>query len=76
MFSINELIAWEYKKLNNFVFLNDMADEMRLDHSNFRKFVLKHDLQISKVVNPKRGNQKCLALTQKDARRAIKLKMG
>ncbi len=64
------------KERTRYVFLNDLAKEMRLDHSNFRKFILKHNVPMEKIQNPIQNNQKCLALTHEDAKRVIKLKMG
>ncbi len=64
------------KTLDAYVFLNDIADEFRMDYSNMRRFTKSHQILLYKVRNPKHGNQKCCAVTKKDAKKIVDLKFG
>ncbi len=64
------------KTLDAYVFLNDIADEFRMDYSNMRRFTKSHQIPLHKVRNPKHKNQKCCAVTKKDAKKIVDLKFG
>lgn len=64
------------KTLDAYVFLNDLADEFRMDYSNMRRFTRSHQIPIHKVRNPRHKNQKCCAVVKEDAKRIVNLKFG
>jgi len=51
----------------NFVTLKDLAQELGLDRSNLRKYVLSHGFEFAQVRTPESRGQMTLALTTEDA---------
>lgn len=64
------------KALDAYVFLNDIADEFRMDYANMRRFTKSHQIPIHKVRNPRHKNQKCCAVIKEDAKKLVELKFG
>lgn len=64
--------------MSDIVLLKDLAEEMGLDRSNMRKYVLKEGLQPFKVRTPETRGQKTLALSKEDAGivRALRKEQG
>jgi len=62
----------------NVVLLKDLADELGLDKSNMRRYVLKQGFQPIKVRTPESRGQKTLALSNEDAEaiRALREEQG
>lgn len=49
------------------IFISDLANELKIDRSNLRKYVLSKGLTPIRVRNPKAGNQLMIALLLEDA---------
>ena len=73
---INEKRKIAVKALDAYVFLNDIADEFRMDYTNMRRFTKSHQIPIHKVRNPKHRNQKCCAVLKEDAKKIVDLTFG
>lgn len=64
--------------MQSFVILADLAQELGLDRSNMRKYVLKQGFSFLQVRTPKSRGQSVLALTEQDAElvRELRSKQG
>lgn len=76
--NLEELITFaeELKKHNiDYIFVNDLADNFQLDHSNFRKFIVKHGINLNKKRHPT-TLQISNCVSKEDAKEILKLKFG
>jgi hypothetical protein len=57
-----------------YVTLRELAEEMGLDRSNARKYILKAGFTFTKVRTPESGNQLTLALSREEAEAVLELR--
>lgn len=72
---IKQKLETNAQKIENLIFLNDLARELNTDHSQLRKFVKANNIPYVKAKNPV-NHQIAIALSKENTKKLIELKLG